>query len=497
MNQSYEFYRERMAEIQALNSALSLLSWDQETLMPPRGLSARSTTRAALAGLVHDRATDPALGALLEELAGAGLDTTATANVRESLRDHRRAVRVPRDLVTELAETTTLAQQAWVEARSRNEWPLFAPLLGHIVGLKRREAEALGYQDEPYDALLDEFEPGARAAELAQIFTEVRTALVPLVEAARRDPADRGEDLLRGDLQVAAQDALGRHILKDLGFDLEGGRLDVSAHPFSTQIAPGDVRLTTHYDAADLQKSLYSTIHEAGHGMYEQGLPAGQIGLPLGEAVSLGVHESQSRLWENQIGRSRAFMSYLLPLLRRHFPGRFDGVTPEQLDRAVNVVRPSAIRIEADEVTYTLHIVLRMELERALLRGEIDVADLPSLWNERMRADLGVTPADDAEGVLQDIHWSFGLFGYFPTYALGNLYAAELHLAAKRALPGLDDDVARGDFLPLLAWLRENIHRRGREFAPRELVRAATGREPGSGAYLDYLRAKFGALYAV
>ncbi|MBK7703343.1 MAG: carboxypeptidase M32 [bacterium] len=497
MNQSYEFYRERMAEIQALNSALSLLSWDQETLMPPRGLSARSTTRAALAGLVHDRATDPALGALLEELAGAGLDTTATANVRESLRDHRRAVLVPRDLVTELAETTTLAQQAWVEARSRNEWPLFAPLLGHIVGLKRREAEALGYRDEPYDALLDEFEPGARAADLARIFAEVRTALVPLVEAARRDPADRGEDLLRGDLPVAAQDALGRHILKDLGFDLEGGRLDVSAHPFSTQIAPGDVRLTTHYDAADLQKSLYSTIHEAGHGMYEQGLPAGQIGLPLGEAVSLGVHESQSRLWENQIGRSRAFMSYLLPLLRRHFPGRFDGVAPEQLDRAVNVVRPSAIRIEADEVTYTLHIVLRMELERALLRGEIDVADLPSLWNERMRADLGVTPADDAEGVLQDIHWSFGLFGYFPTYALGNLYAAELHLAAKRALPGLDDDVARGDFLPLLAWLRENIHRRGREFAPRELVRAATGREPGSGAYLDYLRAKFGALYAV
>jgi carboxypeptidase Taq len=497
MSEAYDRYRERMSEIQALNSALALLSWDQETLMPPRGLASRSTTRAALAGLVHDRATDPALGALLEGLAGSGPDAAAAANVRESLRDYRRAVRVPRDLVTELAETTTLAQQAWAEARARNEWPRFAPLLGRIVDLKRREAEALGYRDEPYDALLDEYEPGARAADLARIFAEVRTALVPLVEAARRDPADRGEDLLRGGLAVAGQDALGRRVLKDLGFDLEGGRLDLSAHPFSTQIAPGDVRLTTHYDADDLQKSLYSTIHEAGHGMYEQGLPADQVGLPLGEAVSLGVHESQSRLWENQIGRSRAFMSYLLPLLRRHFPGRFDGIAPEQLDRAVNVVRPSPIRIEADEVTYTLHIVLRMELERALLRGEIAVADLPSLWNERMRADLGVVPADDAEGVLQDIHWSFGLFGYFPTYALGNLYAAELHVAAKRDLPGLDDDVARGDFLPLLGWLREHIHRRGRELAPRELVRAATGREPGAGPYLDYLRAKFGALYAV
>ncbi|MBK6899506.1 MAG: carboxypeptidase M32 [bacterium] len=497
MSEAYARYRERMSEIQALNSALALLSWDQETLMPPRGLASRSTTRAALAGLVHDRATDPALGALLDGLAGAGLDAAAAANVRESLRDYRRALRVPRDLVTELAETTALAQQAWADARARNEWPRFAPLLGRIVGLKRREAEALGYRDEPYDALLDEFEPGARAADLARIFAEVRTALVPLVEAARRDPADRGEELLRGGLPVAAQDALGREVLKDLGFDLAGGRLDRSAHPFSTQIAPGDVRLTTHYDVDDLQKSLYSTIHEAGHGMYEQGLPADQVGLPLGEAVSLGVHESQSRLWENQIGRSRAFMSYLAPLLRRHFPERFDGVAPEQLDRAVNVVRPSAIRIEADEVTYTLHIVLRMELERALLRAEIDVADLPSLWNERMRADLGVVPADDAEGVLQDIHWSFGLFGYFPTYALGNLYAAELHLAARRALPGLDDDVARGDFLPLLGWLREHIHRHGRELAPRELVRAATGRDPGAGPYLDYLRAKFGALYAV
>jgi carboxypeptidase Taq len=483
-----------MLEIQDLNAALALQGWDQETGMPSAALAARARARGTLSGLIHDRLVDPELGAILQELSGAELNAGAAVDVRESLRDHLRAVRLPRELVIELTEATSLATSAWAEARAENDWPRFAPHLNRLVALRRREAEALGYEDEPYDALLDEYEPGAKAAELAALFAEVRAGLVPLIEAVRRRDPDRAPTLWLGEFPVAAQDALCRRVLRGLGFDFAAGRLDTSNHPFTSRIDAGDVRLTTAYHVDDLRQALYSTIHEGGHGLYEAGLPADAVGLPRGEAVSLGIHESQSRLWENQVGRSRAFMSHLLPLLREHFDG-FADATAEALYRDANVVKPSLIRIEADEVTYNLHIILRMDLERALVRGELAVDDLPRAWNERMTSDLGVTPADDAEGVLQDIHWSFGLFGYFPTYALGNLYGAQLFAAVRREIPDLDDQIARGDFAPLLGWLRRTVHVHGRALSPRELVLAATGEAPSADAFLDGLRAKYTPLY--
>jgi carboxypeptidase Taq len=494
MTNAYERYREHMAEIRALNSALGLLSWDQETCMPADGLGARAEARAVLSGLVHDRTVSDELGDLLAELAASGTDGAHAANVRETTRDRDRAVKVPRELVTELARVTTLAQQAWARARQEDDWPLFAPLLTEVLALRRRQAEALGYANEPYDALLEEYEPGARIEEVTRVFADLRAELIPLV-AAIGEAGPRDDGALRRRCPRPAQAVLCREVLQTMGFDFQAGRLDTSAHPFTTGVGARDVRLTTHYDEDDLAISLFSTIHEGGHGLYEQGLPAAEAGLPLGEAVSLGIHESQSRLWENQVGRGRAFAAWLLPRLGKHFPGVFDDVDPDTVYAAVNVVRPSPIRIEADEVTYNLHIILRMELERALLRGDIEVDDLPGLWNERMSADLGVSPRNDAEGVLQDIHWSFGLFGYFPTYALGNIYSAQLYEAAGAELPDLDERIARGELRPLLDWLREKIHAHGRRYPAGELCRRATGRDLDSRPFVTYLRRKFGALY--
>ena len=494
MSKTYDRYREHMAEIRALNSAQGLLSWDQETYMPVDGLVAPAEAPAVLSGQVHDRSVDAGFGDLLAELAASDLDEARAANVRETIRDRDRAVKVPRELVTELARVTTLAQQAWVRARENDDWALFSPLLAEVLELRRRQAEALGYKHEPYDALLEEFEPGADTSEVAETFADLRKQLLPLV-AAIGETAPRDDTLLRRRFSEPAQIALSHRVLMTMGFDFQAGRLDKSAHPFTTGVGARDVRLTTFYDEHDLAKSLYSTIHEGGHGLYEQGLPLEEAGLPLGEAVSLGIHESQSRLWENQIGRSLEFTSWLIPQLRELFPGVLDDVGPDDLYRAVNIVRPSLIRIEADEVTYNLHIILRMELERALLRGDIGIDDLPGLWNERMTEDLGVTPRNDAEGVLQDIHWSFGLFGYFPTYALGNIYAAQLFASASAALPDLEGRCERGDLLPLLQWLRDRIHGHGRRHPAGELCRLATGHPLDSRPFVDYLRRKFGALY--
>ena len=496
MSGTYDAYLDHLQGIHALNTALGLLGWDQETYMPPRGLQPRAASRAHLTGLIHDRMIDARFGDLLAELGEAELTDDQAASVRESLRDRDRAVKVPRELVTELARTTTLAQQAWAGAREADDWPAFAPLLAEVVELKRREAEAVGYAGEPYDALLDEYEPGATAADIEPVFAELRDGLVDLMGEIGAAGPREDDDALKREWPVDGQERLSRQVLEAMGFDFEAGRLDVSTHPFTSGTSPLDVRLTTMYDPLDIARSLYSTIHEGGHGLYEQGLPEAHAGAPLGQACSLGIHESQSRVWENQVGRSRPFMDYLHGLLKDIFPARVAGLDPDLLYRAFNVVRPSLIRIEADEVTYNLHVLLRFELERALFRGEIEVDDLPALWNERMTADLGVTPADDREGVLQDIHWSFGALGYFPTYTLGNIYAATLFAAAERDIPGLDARIAAGDLAPLLAWMRTHVHAHGRRWTSSELCRRATGSGLDCTHVLDYLRAKFGALYA-
>lgn len=504
MEDAYDRLVERLRDIHALTSASAVLGWDQETFLPPRGVPARARQQAALAGLAHERLTDPALGGLLAELAQRELPPPAAAVVRETRRDHDRAVKVPRELVTELARAASLAQQAWADARRRSEWSLFAPHLETLVVLRRREAAAVGHAGEPYNALLDEYEPGARVEELAELFSRLRAEVTPLLEAIAAASGPPRSDLLRQQFDLARQDQFGREVLADLGFDFTAGRLDTSAHPFTTDAGPGDVRLTTHYDPCDLRVGLYATIHEAGHGLYEQGLPAEHEGTPLCQAVSLGIHESQSRLWENMVGRSRAFWIRYLPRLRELFPERLGGAGTagpgagvDDIYRAVNVVQPSLIRIEADEITYNLHIILRLELERALVAGEIGVGDLPALWNEKMRAYLGLTPPDDAHGVLQDIHWAFGLFGYFPTYTLGNIYAAQFHQQAAADLGDLPGLIARGEFRPLLDWLRRHIHARGRLLGAAELCREVTGTPLDIAPYVRYLRGKFDEIYAL
>jgi len=493
---AYDSYLRHMAQLHALNLAQGLLSWDQETLMPPKGVESRAHTRAVLSGLAHDMLVDPAFGELLEGLAGQELPPHQAVNIRETRRDRDRAVKIPRELVMEISRVSSLAQKAWQQAREQDSWATFSPLLAELVHLRRREAEAVGYRDEPYDALLEAYEPHTRVADILPLLEELRDGLVRLVRAIGERPA-HDDAVLHRRYPLPGQRALCRRVLQDMGFDFQAGRLDVSTHPFTSDLGPTDVRLTTRYDEHDLGNSLFSTIHEGGHGLYEQGLPAEHAGTPLGESVSLGIHESQSRLWENLVGRSRPFMDYLLPLLREYFPGVVDGVDPETLYRACNVVRPSLIRTEADEVTYNLHILLRLELERELMRGQIAVDDLPALWNDRMREYLGIEPTSLREGVLQDIHWAFGLFGYFPTYTLGNLYAAQIYAAARAELADLDGMIARGDLVPLREWLREKIHRRGRELPPRELCRAVTGQDLAVAPFLEALAGKYGALYDI
>jgi carboxypeptidase Taq len=499
MPDAYAELLRRYAELRDLASAAALLSWDQETMMPRKGAAARARQLATLAGMRHERFTDPHIGELLQrcESANGALGELERAQIRELRYDWDRATRIPRELVEALAAAESAALEAWRDARAKSSWRDFAPHLQKLLALLREKVGALGFADRPYDGLLDEFERGATEAALDELFRDLRAKLAPLVAAVldRRERVDA--TCARKELDEERQGKFGLLVIKQMGFDLEAGRVDLSSHPFCTGIALGDCRLTRRLIKGDLRPALYGIIHEAGHGLYEQGLPDALDRTPLGEACSLGVHESQSRLWENVIGRSRPFWNHFFPELQRAFPNDFRGVTAEQMWRAVNQVEASLIRVEADELTYNLHVLLRFELERALVGGDLEVADVPSAWNAKMSELLDITPKNDAEGCLQDIHWSMGALGYFPTYTLGNLYAAQLFGAARRALPELDAQIERGEMLPLREWLRENVHRHGRRWLPAELVEKATGRKPTAEPFLQYLREKVAAVYGV
>jgi carboxypeptidase Taq len=494
MTGPYQEFLSKVRLIQHLSGAAALLGWDQEVCLPPAGTASRATHLAALATVIHEKMCDARLGELIEELAGRALDPVAAADLREFKRERDRAVRLPSSLVADFAAATALAHADWVIARDRDDWRLFAPHLTRLVELSRRKAEAIGYAQEPYDALLDEFEPGARAGELATLFSSLREAIVDLLSRveARSEPT---APAFAGDVPVARQDAFGREVLAAVGYDFAAGRLDVSAHPFTEAIGAGDVRITSRYDTRDIFSGLYACLHEGGHALYEQGLPAERRDQPSGQAASLGIHESQSRLWENHVGRSHEFAAWVLPRLREAFGGPFLHGDSHDLYRAANVVRRSLIRIEADEVTYNLHIILRLDIERALLRGDLAAADVAAVWREKMRADLGIEPRTDTEGALQDIHWSMGALGYFPTYTLGNLYAAQMWKTLQRDLPGAEAGLARGEFAPVLGWLREKIHVRGSLFRADDLCCEVTGSSLRVEPYLDYLNAKFGELY--
>jgi len=492
-----------LREVATLRSVGALLSWDQETCMPPKAAAFRAEECGLLARLAHRRATDPRIGELLDRTLddpAVRADPAAVANLREIRRDHARATLLPEALVVELTEASSRGLEAWKDARSRSDFGSFRPFLERNVALARAKAECWGVPEggEIYDALLDEYEPGATARDVERLFGPLRDALAPRIASIAAAPTAPSEAVHAVRVPVAAQKAFHLEVAAALGYDLDAGRLDVSTHPFTEGLAPGDTRITTRFADTGFADALGSTIHEVGHALYEQGLPkADRPGQPLAEAAGLGIHESQSRLWENQVGRSRAFWSWALPVARRHFGEVLDGIGLDEVYGAMNVVRPGLVRVEADEMTYNLHVLLRFDLERAMVRGDLPVADLPGAWNERMTADLGVRVPDDRRGCLQDIHWSMGSIGYFPTYTLGNLHAAQMWESIRRDLPEIDDAIARGEFAALLGWLRRNVHGIGRRFLAPELCERITGRALSWEPLVAYLDAKLKPLYGL
>jgi carboxypeptidase Taq len=498
---AYDELLRRSREQSVLASCSDLLGWDEQTYMPTGGAEHRGNQMALLAGLHHEQATHPRIGALLDAVEGSPLvadaDSPAAANVREIRRDYNRLTRLPKDLVEEIARTTSNAQPVWVEARKSSDFGRFLPWLEKIVTLKVREADCVGFTTVAYDALLDEYEPDARSGDLAVIFESLRRELVPLVGAIGEAARKSAPEVLHGTYPADRQRIFGEAVAAAVGFDFDRGRLDTTAHPFCSGIGPGDCRITTRFNERDFSDAFFGILHEVGHGLYDQGLDPEHYGTPMGSAVSLGVHESQSRLWENAVGRSRAFWRHFFPLAHQVFRGSLRAVSFEDFHRAINHVEPSLIRTEADEVTYNLHIIVRFEIEQALLSGDLKPADVPGAWNDKYHESLGVTPPNDAEGCLQDIHWSAGLFGYFPTYTLGNIFAAQLFARANEELGGLDEPMGRGQFDGLLAWLREKIHRQGRRFPSARLIERATGTPPDARYLVQGLKAKFGALYGL
>jgi carboxypeptidase Taq len=522
----------RSKALAVLNSCAATLAWDQQTYMPAAGAGLRGEQMALLAALAHRKLTDPKVGELLAAVEGSDLvadpESDAAANVRELRRGYDRATKIPQALVEELARVTTAAQQAWEHAKKANDFPAFRPHLEKVVGLKRQEADAVlncgtrssecgmkAPAEAPspssasiphselrvphlYEALLEEYEPGTTVAELKELFAGLTRDLVPLVRRIADSPTKPDRTILEREYPIDRQRVFAEAAAVAVGFDFAAGRLDTTAHPFCSGMGPGDCRITTRYNPRFFPEAFFGVLHEAGHALYEQNLPAEHFGTPLGVACSCGVHESQSRLWENQVGRSRPFWDHFFPRLRQTFPTALAGVTPDAFHLAVNDVRPSLIRVEADEATYSLHVALRFELELALLSGDLAVADLPGAWNERFRALLGLPVPDDARGCLQDIHWSFGGIGYFPTYTLGNLYAAQLMSAARRDLgaDSLAEDFRRGEFGRLRGWLVANVHRHGQRHRAGELCRRATGAALAPGPFLSYLGEKYAGLYA-
>jgi carboxypeptidase Taq len=480
-----------------LSSSIAVLDWDQRTHIPRRGHAHRAEQRATLTRIHHGMVTDPKIGELLATVEGTDLVgdplSIEAVNMREWRRSYDRAVRIPEDLAVELARAAAEAQAAWEQARPLNNWDLFQPYLERMVALKLQQAHALGFENEPYDALLEYYEQGETAQELEKTFRELQPSLVDLLGRIRDSGRSADDSILRRHFPVAEQRGFALEVAQCLGYDLDAGRLDVSAHPFTTGIGPGDVRITTRYAEASFSEAFFSVIHEAGHAMYHQGLPAGQWGTPFCRPISLGVNESQSRLWENIVARSEMFWRFFFPRAQARFTALRD-VSLADFVAAINVVRPGLIRTDADEVTYNLHVFLRFDLEVMLLRGDLRVNDLPEAWNAKMQDYLGLTPPDYASGVLQDVHWPSGSFGYFPTYTLGNMYAAQFSAAACDAVPDLTESIARGDFAPLLTWLRSNIHARGSQLLPRDLVKLVTGEDRNPHKLVAYLEQKYAPL---
>jgi carboxypeptidase Taq len=493
---AYDDLLDRVGRIANVSYAEELLAWDQQVTMPEAGTPARSRQRASLSAVEHDLLAAEELGALLDELDDASLSGDRAAVVREVRRDHERAVRVPTDLVERLSAASSSALTAWREARAADDFDAFAPHLSELVDLRRRYAECVDPDGDPYAVLFEEFEPCLPLTDAEDVLTTLRETVTDLVAAIRASDADLATDAFAGTFAPERQERLVRDALDRLGYPWDRGRLDAAPHPFSSGTSY-DARVTTRYDEAEPVGALLSAIHEFGHASYLLGLPDEAYGTPLGEARNLSIHESQSRLWENHVGRSAAFWEWFLPHAVDRFPS-LGGVGVREAHEAVNAVDPSnPIRVEADELTYHLHVVLRFEIERDLIRGDLDASEVPAVWNEKAASYLGVRPETDAEGCLQDVHWAHGAFGYFPTYSLGSVIAAQLFDAAADDVGGLDESIRAGEFDPLREWLTDRVHRHGKRYGTNELVRRATGEDVSADAFVDYATAKYGALYGL
>ncbi|MEA2433759.1 MAG: carboxypeptidase Taq [Actinomycetota bacterium] len=473
------------------------MGWDQHVLMPAAGAGGRAGAMATLQAIAHDRLTNPRLGEILEELSVDGsLDETRAASVRVLKRDHEKATKVPERVVREIAEEQGLAFQAWTEARAASDFSILEPHLARMVSLKKEEADALGWEHERYDALLDQYEPEMLTSEVEALFTDLVNKLRPLAEQILQKAGDRPEWLTDA-YEIDKQTDFCHWLIQVLNFDTTRGRLDVSPHPFTIHIGPGDVRQTTRYDERNLMMSIQGTIHESGHALYEQGIPEEFLGLPVGETRSLGLHESQSRLWEIMVGTGRPFTEFLLPHLKDRFPSQLSGIDPDDYYRGVIHPRRSLIRVNSDAVTYNLHITFRFELELALFRDELEVKDLPEAWDAAMEKHVGIRPDDIANGVLQDMHWSIGALGYFPTYSLGTLWAAALYRKAEEELPELSDDLRKGETGPLLEWLREKVHRPANTRPAKEIAQAVLGESLSADPFIEYLKQKYSEVYGL
>ena len=492
MTQALMNLKEKLATISDFVSAESLLAWDMEVYMPPKGAEARGRQLTTLASHVHKLSTASELGELIHQAENQAdsLSIEDKALLREAKKDYERETKIPPKLVEEFAKVTSEAHLVWVEARQKSEFKLFEKVLSKIVQLNQQKADVLGYEGSPYNALLDLYEPGLTVAQLDPLFENLKKPLQEIILAVKDKPkADFS--FLNQDFCTEKQLAFGKIILKDMGFDFEAGRQDLAPHPFCSGTSPLDVRLTTRVFSKDLVSALFSSMHEGGHGLYEQGVATHLDGTPLGGGVSLGIHESQSRLWENMIGRSQAFWAYYFSKLQAVFPEQLKDITAEIFYQAINQVKPSMIRVESDEVTYNLHILLRYEIEKDLMENKLAVQDIPAVWNQKMQNYLGVTPQNDAEGCLQDIHWSHGTLGYFPTYTIGNICSAQFFDAAQKVIPDLKQLVSQGELLPLRQWLKDNIHQYGRIYEPSELLQRVCNEPLNSQYLITYFKNKF------
>ena len=490
--------KERLRTTTDLGRISRLLGWDQQTMMPPAGSHHRADHLSTLSRLAHEVLTDPETGRLLDELRATEesleRDLDDAALIRMTRRDYEKAVRVPTDLRAEMTRAAAEARPVWVEAKAESSFDKFLPALERNVELRRRYVECFDDVQEPYDVLLDDFEPGTTTAEVRQVFEEIKPELVALVTELRDEDVD--DSFLQGTFPVERQEKLAHEVVSLFGFRPDTWRLDPTEHPFASGAGVDDIRITTHY-YPDSLKSLFSTMHEYGHGLYTHQLPRQLERLPTGGPTSLGIHESQSRLWENLVGRSAPFWRRFYPQAQQAFPERLRDVEVERFVAGINRVQPSLIRIKADEVTYGLHIMLRFELEQDIINERVALRDLPQTWNARMSEYLGVDVPDDANGVLQDTHWASGLIGYFPTYLLGTVMSVQIWQKALEDLPDLEEHVERGEFAPLREWLERNVHRHGRKFLPQEVLEKATGLTLDAKPYLAYLHTKYGAGVAV